>query len=242
MKKLLLASALATLGATQAQAGVISFTYGQPIQEERTEIYQAFNLDLFDSNLGTLTGTSISALTTGNTELWLTNNSEQNQFVAATTAVNLLFDTDNAALGFIFSAYNPFSNPILQLNFAAFTGTAINPGETIYSGVITDDDSITFASSDYASLLSLQQAGGGTSFVSCASISSLNLTGGGGNVGSEQESYAGCSVSVSYFYEPTSTPPIDPPTQVPEPTTLALLGLGLGITAFTTVAKRRHKR
>ena len=242
MKKLLLASALAALGASQAQAAVISYDYGVPIQEERTEISQSFNLDLFDSNLGTLTGVTFTALTTGTTELSLTNNAAQNQFVGARTEVNLFFTADNAILSAIFSTFNPFSNPILQLDMVAFSGALIPPGETIHSGEITGSDQITLSSNDYASLLGLQQTGGGQSLISCQSITSLIVQGGGGNVSSSQETYAGCAVTVSYQYEPASTPPDDPPTQVPEPTTLALLGLGLSIAGFSTGAMRRRKR
>lgn len=202
MKKILAAAVLAALSVGSANAA-LSFSNA----EQTTEISQTGFLDLFDSNLGTLTGVTLTLNGSETTTITLTNNAAQNQSVIADGTVKLFFSSNLAGL--------TFANPLMSLS--ATTGfVTLAPGATQSFGPLTDTD--TVALTPLASLFSV--SGGGQFSITCESLSGIALTGGGGNVASTQATTAACGASIAYDYTPTTN-------RVPEPASMALVGLGM---------------
>lgn len=202
MKKILAAAVLAALSVGSANAA-LSFSNA----EQTTEISQTGFLDLFDSNLGTLTGVTLTLTGSETTTITLTNNAAQSQTVRANGTVDLFFSSSLGGL--------TFANPLVSLS--ATTGfVTLAPGATQSFGPLTDADTIVMT--PLASLFSV--SGGGQFSITCESLSGISLTGGGGNVGSTQATTAGCGASIVYDYTPTTN-------RVPEPASMALVGLGM---------------
>lgn len=207
------------LAANSAQADTISGgSFSNALQT--TEINQSGSLALFDSNLGILTGVTLTLSGAAQTQITLTNNAAQAQNVTATGTVDVNFGSSLAAL----NAQLAGLNPLVLLSLS--TGLQnIASGGTYTSPVLNDSDN--FLVINPPPIAQFAQAGGGFFTISCDSASGISLKGGGGNVVSTQATTAGCGASIEYEYTKR---------QVPEPGTMALLGLGvLGL----GVARRR---
>ena len=207
IKKILTTAVLGSLmAAGSASAAIISGgSFSNALQT--TEINQTGTLNLFDSTLGVLTGVTLTLDGRNVTSLDLTNNGAREEDVEANTVTNLRFFSNLAGLS--------FTNPVIVLTATTGTVTLASGGSQSF-GPLSDFDTVVL--NPLASLFSTP--GGGSFEISCRSLSGISLLGGGGNVASTQTTEAACGANISYEYTARTT-------KVPEPATLALLGLAV---------------
>ncbi len=208
MKKTLLATVLAS-AAFGANADFISFD--APIYLQTTEINQDLSLSQFDSDLGTLTGISIELFGRGISTLSLTNKAAQEQLFGFLSGLDLYFTGPANATVQV---------PLFDIGTGApGNRVPIQVDETLHFGPVDESRSVTLNidAADFANYI-----GSGFLSFNCQSDVTQTTYGAGGNLIIEQSTQAGCGASITYTYDAT------PPTNdVPEPGSLALLGLGL---------------
>lgn len=225
MKKLSLAIALG-LVALGAQAATVSFQFGSPIVQTPTEINQSGALGLFDTNLGTLTDVELklNSEMSGTITLTLNGQATGAANIKGTSTSDVAWNTTLAPL----SAALGVNTHSLSFN----TGfQLLNPGATFVSGLLSDNEQTTLNAALDGFIASFGQAGGGNFNLGCTSISSFAIAGGGGFSGGSETRFAGCGAMVTYTYTP-KTPPV-----VPEPGSLALVGLALAAAGFAARRK-----
>lgn len=212
MIKKFVAIAGASLLALAAQAGVVtqSFTVSTHIAElDPTVDYGTFNQ--FDGTLGTLTGATLTLNGQAIFAFDMTNTSHQSQRAKLTSATDLFFSSDLAAL-------NALLAPI-DIGMSYTTGVLTYAASEKKSfGLFSESGSFA---PDLSSILG-DLTGTGSFQVMCETLSSFTVAGGGGNLTTNQQTQAGCGATLTYTYD-------DPPpnNNVPEPASLALVGAAL---------------
>lgn len=210
------AAATVVLSGT-APAALIGFDFSNPL--ELTDIHQTGNLGLFDPSLGILNAVSLTLSARNTTSLTLTNTASQAQLVRASVSTDLFFSSSLAGIDAL------LVNPVISLDNA--TGfVTIASGATASFGPLVD--AMTVNPLPPTSLF----LGVGTFSVNCDSVSGISISGGGGNVATNQSTLAACGASIAYDYTPV------PRLQTPEPGVLALLG---ACVVGTVVVKRKTR-
>jgi opacity protein-like surface antigen len=203
MKKLLAAAALAALSIGSANAATVTQSAGLVL--ETTEINQSFSFNKFDASLGTLTSVLISMDGRAVSSASFDNSAAQAQNFSFNSTLNLFLD--NAAAGISDQLSLVLFNYPRQLTDLGLTDL----------GTVDKTDTLSLSAANLAAFI-----GTGTTTFTCESAVSNTQSGGGGNINVLQSTEAGCGLNVVYTYDvPT------PPTNVPEPASMALVGLGM---------------
>lgn len=179
-------------------------------------------LNLFDSNLGTLTAVSLTV--TGRMsvygDVWQESLSTATVKYSQDSAFTL---TDRSGSALDIELQNIIVDPSLSrtyTNLAPYTvvnfGTVSSPLVQSASTTITDN------------LALFQAAGGGTDTLYVNTLTSANALGGGGAVYTDIHTQGGATIQVSYTYTPVA---------VPEPSALVLLGSAM---AGVVLVRRRR--
>jgi hypothetical protein len=230
-------------GAANAQIWTGPFTYtggewAGPL--ETTEITQWVNFPGFDPNImpgtpGTISTNTLTGVTltlSGHSVQSFTgfNKATQSQTAVLESTVDLYFSIKDKDGNVVDGILGDAGFPVFSQTSSSGLQTYA-PGETKEFGPNTlwDDEAFTFDSD--SAFLSLFTSSGFT--VDCFSLSGFNVSGGGGNIDTTQDTQAYCDAKVEYTYTHHETPV----TSTPEPATI----LGLVSFAGAGILSRRRK-
>ena len=194
--------ALAAASPASAATSSNSVTFG-PIKTDFTS--PNLTLLAFNTSLGTLTSVSLSLTANATISGSVTNNATTSQSFKVSTDTQLSLKSTTASVNGILADVTS-----MQTYAAVAPGATANYGPYVPGGGTAGVNGTPL--SDYTA---------GPINFTASTLSATTILGGGNNITAAVNSTAGGSVTVTYTYTPT------PPTSVPEPASMALLGMGL---------------
>ena len=205
MKNIITGAAL-LLASSSAFAGLITFDDTTVVQT--TDWADTLRVSQFDASVGTLQSIAVTFSANMNTVMQLDNNNATAENVRGNISVLTLGSFQGLSLEL----------DLLQNTGFQFLGADGSASEGYTSNTLNAMNSVTFNidSADFSDFI-------GTGFLETSGLGTLGgfgVSGGGGNVLAQVATQAGANLSISYTYD-------DVTTDIPEPTSLALLGLGL---------------
>lgn len=221
---------LSTLAASLVLAGSVgaaTISYSSPGALAGVEINQTMTLQLFDDNLGILTGAKLTRSASMAASGTITNSATDGSTASGSLdfLVTPVFDDGS------FPQSLPFFAPALTGLFAY----DLLPGSLPFAAFSSESFFDVFTDFADQTLLDLLTFSGLPQFfsLSCSSVdSSVSLTQDTGSIGLNSTLEASCGASIEYTYSLRDTDPT-----VPEPGTMALVGLALAGMGF--VSRRR---
>ena len=231
LKTLLLAGTAVLVMAGAAQAVTVSGGTASITNALTDYNTQIGSLSKFNPDAGTLTAVTFSVSYGFNSTITVTAATPSNGSVRTESAAQ--FASPDAAVNAVLNALVNTTSAVIgaqQLNPAAYDliGTAsiynlAAGGTQVFSSLANASNTYSVAPGSFSAFIA---AGGSTAFDAYGqTLTGTVLSQTGGNANATQSTLASQSISISYTYDPAITPP--PPTDVPEPASLALLGAGL---------------
>jgi hypothetical protein len=229
------AVALAGLGSA-AQATVVStttqtLTFG-PQLTEFGGLSQPFSY--FDSNLGTLQSITFNSSFGFTSQVTVQNGAATSSNGSVKAEGFLIMSAQNGGVNAVVqSALNtvgdagPYTSFTLDVLGASRTYALAPNLSTVLASNSTTHTLGTTVDSAPLDLLPFEVAGGGATNMIANTFTQTDLSNNGGNTSSTEATHATATFSIFYTYDDsTATPPSSPPA-VPEPASLALLGVGV---------------
>jgi hypothetical protein len=236
MKKLSALILGAALCAASAQAATVALTYDSSTGPALTDfgtnplngLYSgtaplSIALNRFDHTLGTLESVSLRLYGDILTSVTVTSLSSSPSGKVA-LGTDLYFSSSLAPLNAAINGADPL-NPAadLYLETAKKNFSLSGTGKSVTFNNLADSGELTYSFTDSILLAALTGNSGSTFSLNCSSVSETILQYSGGNAVAGQSTQGSCGAEVVYTY---SEAPVTPPA-VPEPASLALVGLGL---------------
>lgn len=214
-------SLIAALGHVSAQT-TVTYEIGSRTNLGTTEIHFADTLPLFDSNLGVLTGATLTLFEAARTSVFVYNHSPQTQTFDLQGMTYLYWNSGNSYVdSLLASPPGPGNSFNLVTQSSGFTD--LGAGQSVTVGPLYGEAEHVIDLATH--LAQFQSAGGGLFDLSADTLSGLSVAGGGGNINTSQQTSATVHAMITYTYTP-----------VPEPS-VVMLGFAAG--AFGLIRRRR---
>lgn len=228
--------------ATPVTTATQTLTFGPQLTEfDRTPR----PLQLFDSSLGTLQSVTINVSYAYSSNLNITNNAATPSGGSAFTQSAAVFRSDNAQLDTVLqSLIDKAGKAIIgsaTLNPSAFkvlgdtVSYSLAPGESTVQPSDAPPMSIAVTDTNASDLLAFEAPGGGQANVLLSTATATTLSNTGGNTSAFQQTTATGTFQLYYIY---GSAPVQSPIPTPEPTTIALLGMGILATKIFRTSRR----